>query len=77
MLRPGGRIPVEGELRKVMTPDVWCAYESMRRGMLRLKDAGLAGHAQLAQVPPDCLQLMFEALPPSPVSSRPCQGTLK
>lgn len=50
-----------------MTPEAWCAYESMRRGIMRLKDAGLAIHAPLAQVPPDRLRLMFEALPPSPV----------
>lgn len=67
VLRPGGRIPVEGELRRLMTPDAWCVYESMRRAVLRLKDLGLAGQAPLAAVPPERLRLAFEALPPSPV----------
>jgi transcription initiation factor TFIID subunit 1 len=67
VLKPGGQIPVEGELRKIITPDQWCAYESMRCGVLRLKDLGLAHHLQLAQVPADRLRLAFEQLPPSPV----------
>jgi len=28
-LKPGAQIPVEAELRKVITPDQWCAFESM------------------------------------------------
>ncbi len=67
VLRPGARIPVEGELRKIITPDAWCTHESMKRGILHLKDAGLGTQAVLAQVPQDRLRLMFEALPPSPV----------
>lgn len=67
VLRPGARIPVEGELRKIITPDAWCTHESMKRGVLHLKDAGLGTQAVLAQVPQDRLRLMFEALPPSPV----------
>ncbi|CAL8462032.1 g1563 [Coccomyxa elongata] len=66
VLRPGARIPVEGELRKIITPDAWCTHESMKRGILHLKDAGLGTQAVLAQVPQDRLRLMFEALPPSP-----------
>lgn len=69
VLKPGARIPVEGELRKIITPDAWCTHESMKRGILHLKDAGLGTEAVLAQVPQDRLRLMFEALPPSPVRS--------
>lgn len=41
----------------------------MRAGALRVKEAGLAHSAQLAQVPPDRLRLAFEQLPPSEVRS--------
>lgn len=67
VLRPGGQIPAEGDLRKIITPDQWCAYESMRCGVIRMGDAGLVHHTRLAQLPPERLRLAFEQLPPSPV----------
>jgi hypothetical protein len=50
----------------VITPDAWCAYESMVAGEQRVAEAGLVHAAELAQVPPDRLRLAFEQLPPSP-----------
>jgi hypothetical protein len=58
---------VEGELRRMLSPEAWCAYESMRAGVAACRDAGLAHHAKLAQVPPERLRLAFQQLPPDPV----------
>ncbi len=68
VLRPGSHIPADGDLRKLLTPDMWCAHESMAAGQARLKETGLKHIAQLAQVHPDYLRLAYEQLPPSPVT---------
>lgn len=67
MLKPGSQIPAEGDLRKLLTPDMWCAHESMAAGQARLKETGLKRFAHLAQTHPDYLRLAVEQLPPSPV----------
>ena len=67
-LRSGSHIPADGDLRKLLTPDVWCAHESMAAGQARLKETGLKHAAQLAQVHPDYLRLAYEQLPPSRVT---------
>lgn len=67
-LRSGSHIPADGDLRKLLTPDMWCAHESMAAGQARLKETGLKHAAQLAQVHPDYLRLAYEQLPPSRVT---------
>lgn len=66
-LKPGSHIPAEGDLRKLLTPDTWCAHESMAAGQARLRESGLKRIAQLAQIHPDHLRLASEQLLVSPV----------
>jgi len=70
-LRPGGRLPVEGELRRLVTPDQWCGHEAMRAGLLRLAASGVAAHERLAALPPERLRAAAEQLLPAPVRRRP------
>ena len=72
MLKPGSNIPAEGDLRKLLTPDMWCAHESMALGQARLKETGLKHIPTLAQIHPDHLRLAFEQLPLSAVSYLTC-----
>jgi hypothetical protein len=66
-LRAGGRLPVEGELRRLVTPDQWCGHEAMRAGLLRLAASGVAAHERLAALPPERLRAAAEQLLPAPV----------
>lgn len=71
-LKPGMHIPAEGDLRKLLTPDMWCAYESMAVGQARLKETGLKHIPTLAQIHPDHLRLAYDQLPPSSVRCFTC-----
>ena len=74
-LKPGMQIPAEGDLRKLLTPDMWCAHESMAVGQARLKETGLKHIQTLAQIHPDHLRLAYEQLPSSSVRpSHPSHG---
>eukprot|EP00884_Botryococcus_braunii_P021299 jgi/Botrbrau1/7853/Bobra.9_2s0029.1 len=64
-LRPGGQIAVEGELRKVITPDQWCTHEAMEAGMHRFEELGLQQLDRLAAIPIERLKTAAEQLPPS------------
>ena len=59
-------------MRKLLTPDMWCAHESMAVGQARLKDTGLKHIPTLAQIHPDHLRLAYEQLPPSSVRRLAC-----
>ena len=62
MLREGAHIPAESEVRKVLTPDAWCAYEAMQAGLARLAAAGLQAVDRLEAVPPEKLAVAAESL---------------
>ncbi|KAL8150478.1 hypothetical protein V2J09_020286 [Rumex salicifolius] len=47
VMRRNFHIPSEEELRRMVTPENVCAYESMRAGLLRLKRLGITKLAQL------------------------------
>lgn len=67
LLRPGGQVAVEGELRKVISPDQWCSHEAMQAGMQRFENLGLKQLDRLAAVPLERLKTAAEQLPPSQV----------
>ena len=71
-LKPGTHVPAEGDVRKLLSPDMWCAHESMAIGQARLKDTGLKHIPTLAQIHPDHLRLAYEQLPPSSVRCLAC-----
>ena len=68
-VRAGGRLPVEGELRRLVTPDQWCGHEAMRVGLLRLAASGVQKHERLAALPPERLRVAAEQLLPEPVGA--------
>eukprot|EP00761_Pharyngomonas_kirbyi_P010106 gb/GECH01010124.1/.p1 GENE.gb/GECH01010124.1/~~gb/GECH01010124.1/.p1 ORF type:complete len:1777 (+),score=403.86 gb/GECH01010124.1/:1-5331(+) len=47
-LKKGLTVPTEEELRRMLTPENVCAYESMLAGEQRLKDAGVTQRASMA-----------------------------
>ena len=61
-LKPGARIPEEIELRHRLTPEMVCAYESMRASQERYAAMGMKRH-ELLRVSNERLKLATELLP--------------
>jgi len=61
-LKPGARIPEEVELRQMCTPEMVCAYESMRSCQERLAARGIKRH-ELLRVSQERLKLAMDLLP--------------
>ena len=61
-LKPGARIPEEVELRHRLTPEMVCAYESMRSSQERYAAMGIKRH-ELLRVSNERLKLATELLP--------------
>ncbi|QDZ23535.1 transcription initiation factor TFIID [Chloropicon primus] len=61
-LKPGARIPEEVELRHRLTPEMVCAYESMRSSQERYAMLGMKRH-ELLRVSNERLKLATELLP--------------
>lgn len=72
VLQPDSQLPQEGELRRLATPDAWCGWESMAAAELRLQEAGLERHADLAELPLERLRLCAAQLPPGQVGVAVC-----
>ena len=64
-LRPGGILPVEGELRRLAPPEQWCGVEACRSGYARVRESGLRSHDRLAALPPDHLRVAADCIPPA------------
>ena len=65
-LRPGGALPVEGELRKLAPPEAWCLHDAGRAGVARQRAAGVRFGDRLAGLPPERLRVAAQSLPPGP-----------
>ena len=64
-LRPGGILPVEGELRRLAPPEQWCGVESCRSGLARVRESGLRNHDRLAALPPERIRVAADCIPPA------------
>ena len=61
-MKAGTRIPEEVELRKICTPEMVCAFESMRSCQERLSQLGIKRH-ELLRVSNERLKLAIDLLP--------------
>lgn len=62
-LRPGARLPSEAELRRMLSPDQWCLYDTTKTGMHRLWEQGISKYDALVQIPAERMQIAIEQLP--------------
>ena len=62
-LKPGARLPSEAELRRMLSPDQWCLYDSTKTGIHRLYELGITKHESLSQIPAERMQIAIEQLP--------------
>ena len=67
-LRPGAKLPAENELRRLLSPDAWCAYEAMVAGNYRLRQAGLSKADRLSALPAEKMRIAADQLTPPEVS---------
>lgn len=61
--KPGARLPSEAELRRMLSPDQWCAYDSTKAGLHRLYEQGISKYDALTAIPPERMQIAIEQLP--------------
>lgn len=62
-LRPGARLPSEAELRRMLSPDQWCLYDTTKAGIHRLWEQGISKYDALCQIPAERMQIAIEQLP--------------
>ncbi|KAL0025336.1 hypothetical protein WJX79_008358 [Trebouxia sp. C0005] len=62
-LRPGARLPSEAELRRMLSPDQWCLYDTTKAGIHRLREQGISKYDALVQIPAERMQIAIEQLP--------------
>ncbi len=62
-LRPGARLPSEAELRRMLSPDQWCMYDTTKTGNHRLWEQGISKYETLVQIPAERMQIAIEQLP--------------
>ena len=62
-LRPGARLPSEAELRRMLSPDQWCMYDTTKTGNHRLWEQGISKYDALVQIPAERMQIAIEQLP--------------
>ncbi|KAK9820491.1 hypothetical protein WJX72_010852 [[Myrmecia] bisecta] len=70
VLRLGAQPPVEGELRKMITPDQWCAYESKILSQIRTSAMGCREPDRINALPMDKFKLAAEQLPQDPTMAK-------
>ena len=63
LLKEGARLPSEAELRRSVTPDQWCALDSMKVGQHRIFEMGSVRPDELISIPVDRMQIAIEQLP--------------
>ncbi len=62
-LKPNARLPSEAELRRMLSPDQWCLYDSTKAGQHRLWEQGISRPDLLSQIPAERMQIAIEQLP--------------
>ena len=61
-LKDNARLPSEAELRRSITPDQWCAFDSMKAGLHRLFEIGSIKTAKMVEIA-ERMQIAIEQLP--------------
>ena len=61
--KPGARLPSDPELKRMLTPDQWCVYDSTKAGLHRLWEQGIEKYDAISSIPPERMQISIEQLP--------------